>query len=702
MERKLSADAPLTDPNDDAFGYALFAKHLSLSLRSMTPAEGFVVSLHAPWGYGKTTALNFIRHYLDQIPEGERPTVLPFNPWWFSGSEDVARRFFDQLLRELDRNGRLSKELRSKLAKFGEAISDVPLPFFSWAKVAKLVAPSEESLYDLKADLEGSLRSSEARIVVFVDDVDRLTADETRQLFRVIKAVVNLPGVIYILAFDKERVINALDEFHPNAGAAYLEKIVQVPFDLPLPDKASIRKLFFEKLNDVIRSVPEGRFDQVKWANLFFDGIDTFVQSPRDIARLVNALTVTFPAVENEVDVVEFIAIETLRVFAGPMYDAIRANRDFFAGHSSDYSDAAKVAAQTTLDAYLALLPAADRSAIQNVLIRLFPKVAALFGHGYHGAEWESIWRREKRAASSDIFDVYFRLAVAPGEISSSEMTAAIELMAHEEAFAEFLIRLSGEKHASGMNRARAFLSRLEDHTEEDVPLASVQPAVRALVNVADDLMSADPDTSGPFDFGMDIELGRVLRQLLLRLPAGDRFAILASLAHDSPSLWMIVREASMFFDQHDRRDDQSAQREPLLSHADAIALKRLALERIEIEAARGGLASAIELPRLLSHWAAWTNDSHVAEWVNGRLADREFVRRFVAQSRQVGHTWGMSDRAARRTEKYDLKWMARLVDLRALAAAVRQILDEEPDVPEHKAMRLFIDTVEGRTESDE
>ena len=124
-------------------------------------------------------------------------------------------------------------------------------------------------------------------ILVMIDDIDRLTADEIRQLYRVIKSVADFPNVIYLLAFDKRVVINALEKTQdiPGAGEEYLEKIVQTPFELPIPDKNSLRSLLFEKLNLILTDTPEELFDKRYWLNVYFQGIDHFITTPRDVIR---------------------------------------------------------------------------------------------------------------------------------------------------------------------------------------------------------------------------------------------------------------------------------------------------------------------------------------------------------------------------------------------------------------------------------
>jgi len=70
---------------------------LAQSIAGLPRAEGHVVALYGKWGFGKTTMLNYVRHYLSELGQSEQPVVVSYNPWWFSGHEDLVRAFFSQL-----------------------------------------------------------------------------------------------------------------------------------------------------------------------------------------------------------------------------------------------------------------------------------------------------------------------------------------------------------------------------------------------------------------------------------------------------------------------------------------------------------------------------------------------------------------------------------------------------------------------------
>ena len=290
------------------------------------------------------------------------------------------------------------------------------------------------------------------------------------------------------MAFDKRVVARSLGELQGGSGEDYLEKIVQVPFELPLVDRLSIGKLFFEKLNPVLSGVESKNFDQVYWGNIFFEGIDKFLETPRDVVRFTNTLAVTFLAVAGEVNPIDFIAIESLRIFCPEIYDCVRNNRQMFAGHSADNSrgltskDLGKFH-----DVWLGRLRETSpllEEPVKNMLRRLFPKLQSTWGNSQYGPDWEAQWRRDSRICSEDIFPVYFSLTMAYGEIANSEMQAMLENADNPERFGAEILKLAKQIRPDGKTRASAFLDRLQDYTEKEIKLEWIEPIVSALLDI--------------------------------------------------------------------------------------------------------------------------------------------------------------------------------------------------------------------------
>jgi hypothetical protein len=95
----LSADQPIEAPDQDLFGFDPFAHAIAKSISGLTSPEGVVIGLHGPWGAGKSSAVNLIKHHLasGDLAASADLTLVEFNPWWFNGQDALALAFFGEL-----------------------------------------------------------------------------------------------------------------------------------------------------------------------------------------------------------------------------------------------------------------------------------------------------------------------------------------------------------------------------------------------------------------------------------------------------------------------------------------------------------------------------------------------------------------------------------------------------------------------------
>lgn len=176
----LSADLPQSDPKNDLFGHSPFAKTIATSIQRYASPEGLVLALYGPWGSGKSTVLNYIQHYLEQ--EKEKPIIVQFNPWWFSGQENLARAFLGQLQAALATGDTQLKQLRRLLWDLADGTSGLIDPSGTAKRAIqetrKKLDPETDAppkdIPALKTKISNILREKNKRIVVLVDDIDRL------------------------------------------------------------------------------------------------------------------------------------------------------------------------------------------------------------------------------------------------------------------------------------------------------------------------------------------------------------------------------------------------------------------------------------------------------------------------------------------------------------------------------------------------
>lgn len=211
-------------------------------------------------------------------------------------------------------------------------------------KVADVAAgKAEVSLEDLRFRLSDALAEANKRIVVLVDDIDRLDKHETHTLFRLIKACADFPNVCYVLAFDDVAVAKSLGERYGSgdeaSGRAFLEKIIQVPLKLPMAMKEDLRAICFQHVDQALNaaSVELSKEEINEFVSRFERGISIRLDTPRAAKRFGNALMFALPMLKGEVNMVDLLLLEAVRAFYPAIHNCIRANHVEFCGVESEH-----------------------------------------------------------------------------------------------------------------------------------------------------------------------------------------------------------------------------------------------------------------------------------------------------------------------------------------------------------------------------
>ena len=689
-----SADKPVTRPEDDRLGYSAFARQIARGIVRMAPPEGLVLGLYAPWGTGKTTVLSLVEHYIaTDYSTDERPAVIRFNPWWFSSQSDLVAKFFLQLELTLRKHSLLSKESSDQLSREMADLAASVTPLTE-EEVARTHAtkPVAGDIPFLKEQVAKTLRASGRRILVIIDDVDRLaTASEIRQVFQAVKAVADFPNVVYLFALDKEAVAAALDPERrtPGFGAAYLEKIIQVPFEMPVPEPDDVHRLLFGRLDNALTGTPEGLFSPGYWTDVFYKGIRHLIRSPRDAVRLANAVQLTYATVVGEVNPVDFIAIEAIRVLVPNVYDTIRSNQEMFAGHTD------RGTGQDDLRRFhegwlAAKVPEGDREVLKELLMELFPKLEYAWNNTGHGAGWEPNWRRSLRVCSSSLFPTYFRLSVPHGLASRAEVQGLLALSSDPEAMRGMLLELYRQPYPAGSSSpARKVLERLLDHVDRDIALAQIPALLQALYDVGDEMVAREPKQRGGWHFGVEIDIGRLFFALMRRIKdEPERFDLLRRIFAGGTAVELIINEIAGLGQQHGRiggRLDEPEERR-IVSEAHLDELEQVGLARIRKLAEDGKLPSTKNLISLLYRWKDWAGVEEPLRWVSDLVSSDEGLLAFLEKALSERESSTLGSYATRIRPSLDPEAFKDFLSPDSVIGRVKS-LAERSDLPERQSI---------------
>jgi predicted KAP-like P-loop ATPase len=216
---KPAGDQPIDDVSQDELGRDGFAVALRDEIRD-APVEGFVIGVTGDWGSGKTSVINMA---VNPLAEEPRFRIVRFNPWLFSGTPQLIEHFFTEVSSQLREAGQRAKGER--LLRLSEAISayaDIldPLRFApgvdaavragrASAGILERIGRKPASAHEKKVALDNLLADHDERLVVVMDDIDRLTDHEIRDVMRLVRLVGDFPNTIYVLAYaPKDSLLN--------------------------------------------------------------------------------------------------------------------------------------------------------------------------------------------------------------------------------------------------------------------------------------------------------------------------------------------------------------------------------------------------------------------------------------------------------------------------------------------------------------
>jgi predicted KAP-like P-loop ATPase len=680
----LSPDRPLSDPLTDRLGYAPFADALAKSIRRMDAPDGIVVALYGQWGLGKTTALNFIEHYLGAPEKGEpaagQLVILRFNPWLFTGRTDLAIAYLSELQKTFRRWNLVADRARRALSSLATLVSAAPVPGAALAKgVGDVLDPGAPDVRELKQEVADALAAQTRRLVVVIDDIDRLTQEEIRELFSVIKAVADFPNTVYLLAFDNDVVVSALSTESVD-GSAYVEKIVQVPFELPIPEKTALEALFLEQLDAIVGpEIDPDLLNRDDLATMLHFALMPLMDTPRDVVRLTNSLRVTYAAVRGEVNVADFIGLEAARIFLPPLYDNVRKNPEMF-GAARDLANAFRALQPADRAAFhqrwatADVIKENDLEAAKELAAWLFPETAQPLGVHLRRSRNTLETRRNRHITDPDFYPLYFRLSLGDTAISREHVQAMVMQSADPPAFREALLALAGENTASGRTRASVMLDELVGQAVR-FDEGSLPNLIGVLVSIGDRLwIEADEKFLGA---GNDVRIWWLLQELLPRINKDDRVAVLVRAIEQSEAVAMPVRavgalEHSFGVEEGSIRDaaiGAGMEERALVESAGIRQLEETAARRVARAAEDGQLFAAPRFGALIARWADWASLDDVKEWIDQVRADDEQLGRFLVA---VLHT--ETSRNGEVVHRLNPRWLERYVDRAQLADDVRRL----------------------------
>lgn len=696
-------DQPIETPCDDRFGVDPFARALATSFLRMKSPQGAVIGLNGPWGSGKSSAVNLCKHHLGKAVESNELVIINFACWWFRGEDALALAFFrelyaglgpslgDKVKKQLPKLGARLLRAGALVGKAAEAagagiVGGIAEKGMEWA--ASLIE-QDESVESLHSELSETLQKQGKRFLIIIDDIDRLSPDEALLIFRLVKSVGRLPNVMYLLAYDRELAEKVVSERYPSEGSHYLEKIVQASFELPEPTDFDVQQHLQLQIVSICGSAADT--DEVRFMNIFYEGIAPAMRTPRDVIRYTNSLSVSWPAVAKEVNCADFLALEVFRLLQPRVYRTIRQNKVLLSGNRQHEHREREELERRLNELFFGANQEPEHERIRRVLKRLFPALESIWGNHIYGGNPERRWAIERRVCSIKHFDTYFRFAISDDTVTSAELNAFLVRADDVLYVKKTLLEAVSVSRRAGGTKAAVWLEELRTHAES-VACDKIKPLLTALFSISDNI-NVEADSIRGLGWGDNqFRLHWLLRALLMdKMSLEDRSSILLHACDTATIGWLSHLSHSAWADYYPRDGgDPEPPENCLTTEVGAKELRGVLYSRIKIAAEDGSLIEHNKFTALLYSWLDLTNDNgaEVRDWISSQLTTDHGVK--LLAKAFTSYAWtqgmgfdGMGDLVAHRITRVDLKGIAKLIDLDVFRPRVEDIAVSDPDVDE-------------------
>ena len=567
-----NADKPIKTGAEDLLGRSFFSKQLAKALYECDARDGLVIGLFGEWGSGKTSVLNMTMNEIKNMGEESEnePLIVTFSPWNYSDKDNLTRLFFHRLITRIEGqdNQAKKKELGKKLKKYVnilDALAFVPSIGSILATAAKDFATDYvdkllevPDLDKAKEDLEVILKENNQKIIVVIDDIDRLTNSQIRDIFHLSKQVGNFPNIVYILSMDREIVCRALKEVHNIDGHEYLEKIIQIPFEIPQMSKGKVNEYLLNQLDKIINNTSNDTIiDDNYWRKVFGNCVSPYINNLRDVNRLVNIFKFKYEALHQEISVEDMIGITTLEVLEPKLYKWIYNHKDILCkkieGKTFRNKTISEEYRKGFYDEFKGINIDLDKSI--QCISTMFP-VFAKEVNEYQGVYQSNAESKKKmRICDEERFDIYFRHDLDSVEISRGIIKGCLVSFDKEEL----------DTAIERINKNENIIYFLEEVKSliDDIPCERINLIVSVILSSQwkfEDETTAGIFTRTAYDMAIDL-----VEMLLHRIKTEqERFELLCSILNDMDknrvgAIAIILYRIKLFYERNSEEVDTKA-----------------------------------------------------------------------------------------------------------------------------------------------
>ena len=641
--------------------------------------------------------------------------ISDFKCWWYRGEEALAIAFLqhlDVLLNDAfeGKAKRLIPGIAEKLLPIGLAGSSVMTANPSTAHIGLLSSAAlkglgkffknKNTVEKIFKNLTKILEDENRQILIIIDDIDRLNAEEAIAIFRMLKSIGRLPNVLYLLVFDRILAEKMIEKFHPSEGPQFLEKIIQASFEVPYPLQIDINNAVLSCIEQICKltNIRENK----RFMNIFYDAVVPYFSTPRDVIRFKNSITVTWSAISDQINVTDFIVLEIVRLYEPKLFQNIRINKFNLCGLKSNFERLEDLSRQDTqatdpLVPYLVSVDKTRLAIVRRILKDLFPRFDGID----YGNDSQYLWNRERRVCVEAHFDTYFRSSLSDENFAMADIEELVS-KADDSGFIRSKFRsAANQQRRTGGSMVPVLLDEMISQAP-NIQKEKIEPLLSTLFIIHDEIdLTIDDDRGMEGPFSTTLRYHWLLQRLTNRRFSMDERTSLYMRILKNASLFWLVDFALRTKRQYLKSDPDVQGEEYFLVRIDVLdELNDRALSAIREAADNESLLVHKRLRSILYIWRILLDNdpSEICIWTDSLLDDDEalviLVKHFIGETL---HLSGPNDRIGEREPHIKIREMKDIIDLDTFHLRLQHLqCAGKLENDDQKVVDLFLDLSDG------
>jgi hypothetical protein len=241
-------DKELEKKETDLLNFAGKAERFAEQVFNSGSPESFVFGVDAPWGIGKSTFINFCKEYWEEKYAND-VVVYKFSPLRYLGTANLLEIFIDGLIHAIQKDSFIP-EIKPLISRYARLLKEIgKFSLFGLTLPSFAVDYTADEACD---DLGAVLKRFPKKVIIVIDDLDRISFEEIKDILFVIRKSFAFPNVSYVICYDTEN-IGVLEAETPDIEkiAEFLEKFVNIKISLYL-DRKDLENYVSENLEKTL------------------------------------------------------------------------------------------------------------------------------------------------------------------------------------------------------------------------------------------------------------------------------------------------------------------------------------------------------------------------------------------------------------------------------------------------------------------